>query len=95
MTNEYEVVTNTQPYAEDLGVATENNEPASPEGQGVSVTRNVIPMAVLERVRSELALLLENIPHFGYTYGMLTAIHHNVCDDIERLTQLEARSRSS
>jgi hypothetical protein len=45
MTNEYDIVTNTQPYAEDLGVATENKEPASPEGQGVSVTRNVIPMA--------------------------------------------------
>jgi hypothetical protein len=58
MTNEYDIVTNTQPYAEDLGVATENNEPASHEGQGVSVTRNVIPMASVPELTDEQKLEL-------------------------------------
>ena len=95
MTSEYEIVTNTQPYAEDLGLATQNNEPASPIGEGDSVTRAVMPMATLNRVCRELELLLGNIPHFGYTYGMLTAIHHDLAKDIEKMLQREARKANS
>ncbi len=54
MASEYEIVTNTQPYAEDLGLDTADNEPAKADGQPDSVTRNVMPMATLQSVLGQI-----------------------------------------
>jgi hypothetical protein len=54
MSSEYEIATNSQPYAEDLGVDTINNESAKADGQPVSVTRNVNPMADLRLCFDEI-----------------------------------------
>ena len=46
----------------------------------------------LERIRDEIDVLMNNIPHFGYTYGMLVAIRSSISSEIERQhsTQHEA-----
>lgn len=46
----------------------------------------------LERIRDELDVLMNNIHHFGYTYGMLVAIRSSISSEIERQhsTQNEA-----
>ena len=70
MTSEYDIVTNTQPYAEDLGLDTADNEPAKADGQPDSVTRAVMPMApvkLLDAAKRVISLhdrqLLTCVPH--------------------------------
>ena len=88
-------------------VDTGNNEPASPIGEGDSVTRNVIPMAVLERLAKRFkreATLNRKICkqrsrdsdyYYGIAEGLERAATTLSAVAKEQMLQHETRSRSS